>query len=90
MFSREIEVRSTDVHRIFDRATGARVNPPAAVVVGSGVWVAARAFISKGSRIPDGSIVGAKSFVNNAFEEPNVIIAGTPAKVIKTNVRWER
>jgi acetyltransferase-like isoleucine patch superfamily enzyme len=90
MFSREIEVRSTDVHKIYDLTTGARVNPAGPVVIGAGVWVAARAFISKGVKIPDGSIVGAASFVNRAFDEPNVIIAGTPAKVVKTNVRWER
>jgi acetyltransferase-like isoleucine patch superfamily enzyme len=90
MLSREIEVRPTDVHKIFDRTTGERLNPPAPTVIGQGVWIAARAFISKGARIPDGSIVGASSFVNRAFDEPNVIIAGTPAKVVRTNVRWER
>jgi acetyltransferase-like isoleucine patch superfamily enzyme len=90
MFSREIEVRSTDVHKIYDCTTGEHLNPAAPTIIGRGVWVAARAFISKGAKIPDGSIVGAASFVNRAFDEPNVIIAGTPAKIVKTNVRWER
>lgn len=90
MFSREIEVRSTDVHKIYDLTTGERLNGARPVVIGDGVWVAARAFISKGSRIPKGSIVGAASFVNRAFDTPNVIIAGSPAKVVKSNVRWVR
>jgi acetyltransferase-like isoleucine patch superfamily enzyme len=90
MFSREIEVRSTDVHKIYDMTSGEHLNPARPVVIGDGVWVAARAFISKGAIVPQGSIVGAASFVNRAFDTPNVIIAGSPAKVVKTNVRWKR
>jgi len=90
MFSREIEVRSTDVHKIFDSSTGQHLNPAAPTVIGQGVWVAARALISKGVTIPNGAIVGASSFVNRTFDEPNVIIAGVPAKVVKKNVRWVR
>ncbi|MGE0784541.1 MAG: acyltransferase [Sandaracinaceae bacterium] len=90
MFSRDIEVRSTDVHPIYDRETGRRINPAAAVRIGDRVWVAADATISKGSVIPDGCVVGAKSFVNRAFDEPDCVIAGVPAKVIRKNVRWER
>jgi acetyltransferase-like isoleucine patch superfamily enzyme len=90
MLSREVEIRSTDVHKIYDNTTNEWLNRPASTTIGSNVWIAARAFISKGAKVPDGSIVGAASFVNRAFEEPNVIIAGTPAKVVKTNVRWER
>lgn len=90
MFSRGIEVRTTDVHRIYDRDTGERVNPAGPVVVGDGVWVAADATISKRSVVPDGCVVGAKSFVNRAFDEPHCVIGGVPAKVLRRNVRWER
>ncbi len=90
MFSREIEIRSTDVHAIFDRTTGERINPPAPVIVGNRVWVAARSMLSKGALVPDGCVVGAMSFVNRAFEKKNCILAGSPARVVRENVRWTR
>lgn len=90
MFSREIEVRSTDVHKIYDLTTSEHLNPGRNVIIGDRVWVGAKALISKGANIPNGSIVGACSFVNKEFDKENVIIAGSPAKVVKYNIRWER
>ncbi|WP_160868280.1 acyltransferase [Pantoea sp. Taur] len=90
MFSREIEIRSTDVHKIYDLTTNERVNPAREIIIGNNVWVAARVIISKGATIPNGCVIGASSFVNKAFTEDNTIIAGTPAKVVKRNIRWER
>lgn len=90
MLSRQVELRATDVHRIFDRDTDAYLNPPADVVVGDRVWIAARAVISKGSVIPHDCVVGAMSFVNRAFEEPHCVLAGVPARVVRRNVYWKR
>lgn len=90
MFSREIEIRSTDVHKIYDLTTGERLNLAKKIMIGDHVWVAARVIISKGTIIPDGCVVGAASFVNKEFSISNSIIAGTPAKIVKENIRWER
>ncbi|MDG9730413.1 acyltransferase [Ignatzschineria sp. RMDPL8A] len=90
MFSREIEIRSTDVHKIYDLDTGERINPAKKVIIGDNVWIGARVIVSKGANIPNGCVIGASSFVNKKFETCNVIIAGTPAKVVKNNIIWER
>lgn len=90
MFSRDIEVRATDVHGIYDRETGVRLNPPAPVVVGDRVWVAAKATLSKGTVIRDDSVVGAMSFLNRAYDEPNVVIAGAPGRIVRRNITWRR
>ena len=90
MLSRQVELRATDVHQVFDRDTNEQINPPADVVVGNGVWIAARAIVSKGSIIPDGCVVGAMSFVNRAFDEPNCVLAGVPARVVRRNIYWKR
>lgn len=90
MFSREIEIRSTDVHKIYDLTTGERLNLAKKIIIGDNVWIAARVIVSKGAVIPNGCVVGASSFVNKCYELPNSIIAGTPAKVVKENIRWER
>ncbi|EOX8193534.1 hypothetical protein ACPWL5_004531 [Escherichia coli] len=90
MLSREIEIRSTDVHKIYDINTGEQLNHAKDVNIGEHCWIAARAIISKGTTIPNGCIVGASSFLNKTYPEENCIIAGIPGKIVKRNIRWER
>jgi len=90
MLSRSIEIRSTDVHKVFDLETNKRLNMPDDVYIGNHVWIAAKVTISKGSCIADGCVVGANSFVNKKFEEKNIVIAGIPAKVVREGIRWAR
>ena len=54
------------------------------------VWLGLRAIVSKGASIPDDSIVGAGAFVNKSFEEPGIVLAGSPAKVVRQNITWKR
>lgn len=56
------------------------LRPP--IVIGSGVWIAAQAFIGPGVRIGDNSIVGARAVVSKDVPA-GVIVAGNPARVIK-------
>lgn len=90
MFSRDIEIRTTDAHSVVDIQSRERVNKPASVKIGNHVWVGVGSLISKGSQIPNDSIVGAYSFVNKKFAEENVLIAGTPAKIVRQGVTWNR
>lgn len=90
MFSRGIEIRTSDAHALIDKKSGMRLNPAAPVVVGDHVWVGMRAILNKGTAIADDSVVGAQSFVNSAFDEGNIVIAGTPAKIIRRGVTWDR
>jgi acetyltransferase-like isoleucine patch superfamily enzyme len=90
MFSRDIEVRTSDAHALIDNRKRVRLNPAASVTIGDHVWVGVGAVISKGTVIADDSVVGAKSFVNKVFEEGNVVIGGTPAKIIRRGVTWDR
>lgn len=90
MFSREIEIRTTDAHSVIDRETKKRLNTPASVVIGDHVWIGVGAIINKGAVIPSDSIVGAMSFVGGKFDEEGVIIAGAPGKVVKRGITWSR
>lgn len=90
MLSREIEIRSTDVHKIYDRDSGERVNPAADVHIANNVWIAARAIVSKGASVAQGCVIGAAAFVNKAHTEEHVVLAGAPANIVKHNIRWER
>lgn len=89
MFSGGINVWTTDFHPIYDLETNKRVNEEQDIIIGDHVWLGGEIFISKGSIIPSGCVIGAKSFVNKAFTKENTIIAGIPAKVVKENIRWE-
>lgn len=58
------------------------------VHIGKHVWLTHGASVLKGARIADNSIVGAKSIVSRAYTQPAVLIAGSPAKIIKENITW--
>lgn len=54
-----------------------------AVHIGRDVWVAARVAILRGVHIGDGTVVGANSVVRHSLPA-NVIVAGVPAKIIRS------
>jgi len=90
MFSREIEIRTTDAHSVIDRVTRKRINPAQSIRIGDHVWVGVGAIINKGAIVPSDCIVGAMAFVNGQFDEEGTIIAGTPAKIVKRGITWNR
>jgi len=66
-----------------------KVERKAGIEVGNHVLIGSNVTVLKGAVIPDGSIVAAGSLVTYAFSEPNTMIAGVPAKVIKHDVSWD-
>lgn len=90
MISYNVMIRTEDAHTIYDNNTREVLNIPQDVNIGNHVWIVANSIILKGSNIPDDCIVGNYSLVNKKFEEPNCLIAGIPARIIKTDVNWDR
>lgn len=88
MFSYNIAIRTSDSHTIYDMNTKELLNHDKDTLVGNHVWVAQRALILKGARIPDNCVIGAGSIVTKKFMEENCIIAGVPAKVVKHGINW--
>ena len=80
------KITDTDFHplspddRRADRNRGA-VNKP--VVIHDDVFIGAGSLILKGTIIEEGCVVGAGAVVSGTFP-PHSIIAGNPARVIKT------
>lgn len=64
------------------------VNEPKAITIEDHVWICSHVDILKGTKISKDSIVGYRSLVTNVFDETNVIVAGSPAKIIKKNIQW--
>ena len=61
-----------------------------AITIGNHVWIGARATLYQGTVIADGCVIAANSVVRGVFNQPNCLIAGHPAKVIKQNISWRR
>ena len=89
LLSSFVSVMDTDFHKITD-ADGNVINEPEPTIIGDRVWVGLRAMVLKGAVIPDNTVVAAGTIVTKKFEQPNVILAGTPAKVIRENIGWRR
>ena len=89
MFSAGIAVRTHDDHGIIDTETGQTLNAPGNVHFEPHVWVGLDATILKGVRLGFGSIVATRALVTRNVP-PKTLVAGLPARVLRTNVSWVR
>lgn len=87
LLSNSIEIHSTDYHPIYDDK-GARINNDADIVIGKHVWIGLGVKILKGSFLADDIVVGAGSIITGKYDEAGTVVAGVPAKVIKSKVSW--
>lgn len=89
MVSSQTYVSLSDIHPIYDRVTGERVNAAADVTIGDHVWLGLRSMIMKGATIGDGAVIAAGAILSG--EAPaNAIMAGTPARVVREGIVWCR
>lgn len=89
MFSYCTRIRGEDGHAIIDIKNRKIMERKKNVKLGNHVWVGMGATIFPGTDMGDNSIVGANSLVNHSFPA-NCIVIGTPARIHKTNVTWDR
>lgn len=89
MISSNVRIVTSDSHSIVNES-GERINPACDVLIGNHCWIGMRALCLKGSSIADNSVVGAASCLTGKIIEKGVVIAGTPARIIKKNINWKR
>lgn len=89
MLASDVQLRGDDAHPIFDIHTGLRINPAEDIVIGAHVWLAYAVRCLGGARIGDGSVIGMDSLVTGPIPN-NCVAVGTPARVIRRDVAWER
>lgn len=90
MFAHGYEIRTSDMHPIYDLQSGQRINYGKSVVIGDHVWFGRNVFVQKGVEIAQNIVVGANSVVAKSLLNENSIAVGQPAKVIKTGIVWGR
>ena len=88
MFSNNIIVRTHDSHKVIDNETGNIINPARDVILGRHIWIGQNVTILKGVNIGDDSILALGSIVTKSCPS-NFIMAGSPAKIVKTGVSWD-
>ncbi|WP_419253263.1 acyltransferase [Caulobacter sp. ErkDOM-YI] len=89
MVSSQAYVSLSDIHPIYDRATGQRANAAADVIIGDHVWLGLRSMIMKGAKIGDGAVVAAGAILSGSAPD-HAIMAGVPARVVRENIIWRR
>ncbi len=90
-FSYEIIIRTTDGHTIVEEGTSHVLNQQKnPCVIGNSCWIGLRSIINKNVVLPHDTIVGSGSVVTSKFDEPYIIVAGNPAKVIRHHVKHHR
>lgn len=89
LFAANVMIRTHDGHHIFDLSTKKRLNKPQDVKIGNQVWLSYGVTLLGGAQIDDGSVVGAGSITSSKFGA-HLVIAGSPARVIRENICWSR
>lgn len=75
-----------DGHAVFIGNEQRPVEAP--ISIGNHVWITNHCIISKGVLVSDDSVIAQGSLVNKQFCDPNVLIGGVPAKIVKQNINW--
>lgn len=81
-----VQIRSGDSHAIFN--DNARCNFAKAVTISTRVWIGEGAVILKGASIQSDSVVATRAVVTKAFLESGLVVAGNPARQVKTGITW--
>jgi acetyltransferase-like isoleucine patch superfamily enzyme len=82
--SKGVIIRDSDNHEIIGNSHP--VSAP--IVIGNHVWIGLNAIILKGVTIGDGAIVAAGAVVTKNVPA-NSMVAGVPARILKTDVVWK-
>lgn len=83
-----VSLSTSHVHKIIDIATGERINMPGDIHVGDHVWLSSEVNLWAGANVGHDCVVGKGTYVSGSFP-PHSIIAGGPAKIIRSGVTWE-
>ncbi len=91
-FSDGVIIMTGDGHKITDNITSKIINSGKNTVeIGNHVWLSRNVTVLKNVVIPNNCVIGTGSIVTKSPEQKeNCILAGTPAKIIKENITWDR
>ncbi len=86
LISFDVLIMDSNFHQIGGDGEETPVCQP--VTFGDRVWVGARATVLAGVELAGGVVVAAGAMVTGPEETANALLAGNPARVVRTGVRW--
>ncbi len=88
MLADSVKIMAGDAHTIFDE-NGFISNIADGVEIQENVWLAFDVKVLKNTFIPKGCAVATGAVVASKFSSSHALLGGVPAKVLKTNIRWD-
>lgn len=88
LFGWNINVRDTDGHQVYVDGEPRQLQKD--VIIGDHVWIGSYSDILKGAVIGKDSVIAWRSLVLKAYPENNILVGGTPAKILQSNVNWRK
>lgn len=88
LISWDVLIMDSDCHHIYQEEK--IINQPQGIHIADKVWVGCRNLILKGANIKENSVIGANSLVNNDLLTANAAYVGTPARMVKEGICWEK
>lgn len=87
----DCQIMDSDTHTVIDTESGQSNAVCKEVIAGDNVWLGNGVIVNKGTRFASNTIVASRSLTNKNYIQfgENCVLAGSPAKVISTNKRWE-
>lgn len=89
MFASGIMLWGSDTHTLLD-AEGRVANIGKSIDIGEHCWVGQDCKILKNTALAPHCVLGMGSILTTRCEEPQCILAGIPAKVVKRGMDWDR
>lgn len=82
-----VVIKNNDGHNIVENGM---IKPKSdSINIGDHCWICSNVDILKGVNIGNDCVVAYKSIVTRSYEGNNLLLAGCPAKIIKSNINWE-
>jgi len=84
LIGKDVQMIDFDAHGLTPSERRNSIGKVRPIVIGKNVWIGNNAIILKGTEIGDNSVIGAGAVVIGGKFPSNVVIAGNPAKVVKS------
>lgn len=81
-------LQTSDCHSILSVESDERLNKAEDIILGDRVWLAQDALVLKGATVGNDVVIGARSVVASGSYPSNSVLAGVPARVVKTGTYW--
>lgn len=78
-----------DGHKIINENDGSWLNQHREITVGDHVWFGAFSRVYKGVSIKADTVVAANTILTKTFDVGNIVVGGSPNRIIKEKVAWK-